>query len=88
MHGRRRGSPPPQHRMNSGDELPRLKRLGEVVIRSEFQPDDLVGEIPAAVSMMIGTGDSARMALQTAKPSIPGSMRSRTRDRAPYGAKA
>ena len=61
-------------------QLAQAERLRDVVVGAELEPDDLVELASLAVSMMIGTPDSARMIRQTSMPDSSGSIRSsRTR---------
>ena len=41
------GLGPPQHGTDAGQQLARVERLGDVVVRAQLESDDLVGVVPA-----------------------------------------
>ena len=58
---------------DAGDELLRVERLDDVVVGARLEALARRRRCRScAVSMMIGTPDSARMRLQTSMPSMPG----------------
>jgi hypothetical protein len=66
----------PEHRLDAGHQLTRVEQAC-VVVGTQFQPNDLVDVVGAAVSMMMGTLLDLRSSGRR-RPSISGIITSRT----------